>query len=63
MQHTVSRPHALLAVGLVVLAVALGAITGNGLGAAYALIAALVVTTRAFEPPRAPAPVRVEVEP
>ena len=63
MQHTVSRPHALLAAGLVLLAVVLGAVTGNGLGAAYALIAALVVATRAIEAPAEPAPVRVEVEP
>ena len=61
--HTVSRPHGLLAAGLVILAIGLGAVVGNGLGAADALIAALVVATRAVERPDDPIPATVEVEP
>ena len=62
MQRNLSRPHLLLAAGLVLLAVWLVASAGNGLGAAYALIAAVVVLTRAVERPAEPVPVRVEVE-
>ncbi|HMQ25994.1 MAG TPA: hypothetical protein PKA98_08395 [Acidimicrobiales bacterium] len=63
MQRKISLPHLVLAVGLVLLAVWLGVTVGNALGSAYALIAALIVTTRGLERPTEPTPVRVEVEP
>ena len=63
MTRKTSRLHLVFAAGLVLLAVWLSAVLGNGLGAAYALIAALVVVTRAVERPAEPVPVRVEVEP
>lgn len=63
MHHRPSLPHLAIVAGLVVLAAWLGLASGNALGAAYSLIAAIVVLSSAFEPSVEPAPVRVEVEP
>lgn len=62
-QRNLSRPHLVLAAGLVVLAAWLGALEGNALGTAYAVIATLVVLTRAVEHPVVATPVRVGLEP
>ncbi len=63
MQRKISPAHLVLAAGLVLLAVWLGVTLDNALGSAYALIAAVIVTSRGLERPAEPAPVRVEVEP
>ena len=63
MHHHPSLPHLAIVAGLVVLAAWLGFASGNALGAAYSVIAAIIVASRAFERSADPAPVRVEVEP
>ena len=63
MQLHPSLPYLVITTALVVLAAWLQLVSGNSLGAAYSLIAAVVVLTRGVDRPGDRAPIRVKVEP
>ena len=63
MQRSLSLPHVVVAIGLVLIAGWLGLVSGNLLGAVYGLIAATLAAARSIEPATPPAPATVRVEP